>query len=75
LKIPEEDGYFPEIVVRIPDWGSKSINLNRQNYFDQLARNWSFSRVVDVGEVKIERVPEAGKYEARSGMDPAVQRP
>jgi hypothetical protein len=75
LKIPEEDGYFPEVLVHIPDWGYGSVDLNRQGILDKVFRNWSFRRVVDVGEVKIERIPESGKYEARSDMALPVQRP
>lgn len=63
LKIPEEDGYFPRVVVQVPDWGYGFIDLNRDNF--QKSR---FSRVIDVGEVEIKKVPLAGNYNGTSPM-------
>jgi hypothetical protein len=70
LKIPQEGGDFPEIYVVIPGWGkSESIDLNRASWLEQWKKRDSFRKTVDIGEVKIPRVPPRLVHESQSPMD------
>lgn len=56
-------GAFPKVVVEVPGWGIKDVDLNKQvnkKYFEHL---------IDVGEIKVARTPVPFVYNSRSGMD------
>lgn len=72
LRIPEEDYGFPKIIFDIPKWGSASIDLNRENYLQSLKRSWSFSKIINIPDVEISKVPPPKSYDSMSGIEPAV---
>ena len=70
LKVPQEGGDFPEIYVVIPGWGkSESIDLNHEPWIDQWKKRDSFRKTIDIGEVKVLRVPPRLVHESQSPMD------
>jgi hypothetical protein len=70
LKVPQEGGDFPEIYVVIPGWGkSESIDLNRDSWLEQWKKRDSFRKTVDIGDVKIPKVPPRLVHESQSPQD------
>jgi hypothetical protein len=70
LKIPQERGDFPEIFVEIPDWGkSEPIDLNGGSWISQWMKKNSFKKIIDIGDVRITRVPPRLVHQAQSPMD------
>ncbi|HKD72522.1 MAG TPA: hypothetical protein VKB61_10330 [Candidatus Acidoferrum sp.] len=70
LKVPQEGGDFPEIYVVIPGWGkSESIDLNHEPWIDQWKKRDSFRKTIDIGDVRIQRVPPRLVHESQSPMD------
>ena len=70
LKVPQEGGDFPEIQVVIPDFGkSESIDLNHLPWLEQWKKRDSFRKTIDIGDVRIQRVPPRLVHESQSPMD------
>jgi hypothetical protein len=54
---------LPKVVVEIPGWGSKDIDLNRQPITS------NFEHLINIGQIEIPQMPTALVYNSRSGMD------
>jgi hypothetical protein len=70
LKLPQDvRGKLPRVHVVIPKWGEHSIDLDRQPYFSQWANRNRFLKTIDIGEIKITRVPAKFVNQSQSPMD------
>src|SRR5262249_15307069 len=66
LKIPEETwGVLPKIFIVIPEWGGNDIDLrsaSRDHFFKQM----------DVGEIRITKVPPPLVHDSQAPMDTGI---
>ena len=70
LKIPQDArGKLPRIHVVIPKWGQHSIDVDRQPYLTQWLNRNRFLKTIDVGEIKITKVPAKFVNDTQSPMD------
>jgi hypothetical protein len=63
LKVPEEDFGFPTVRIEIPNWGVGYIRNDKLR-----AGRGSFNKIIDVGEIKIEKTPIARNYDSQLPM-------
>jgi hypothetical protein len=70
LKIPQDAwGKLPRIQVVIPKWGEHSIDVDRQPYLTQWMNRNRFRKTIDVGEIRITKVPPRLVHDSSSPMD------
>jgi hypothetical protein len=70
LKVPQHTwGEFPEIYVKIPGWGKEAIDLNREPWIAQWNSRNSFRKTIDIGDVKITKVPPQLVTDSQTPMD------
>jgi hypothetical protein len=70
LKVAEEPSFgLPRLVVDVPLWGRKEINLNKE-----FVEKDDFKKTINIGEHKIVRVTPNSAYSSSSPMDTGLPR-